>query len=86
MHDNARVFVARIANRDTDCRLGKPVNRKHRRPLQTVRCERRQELLTQVVGDRLRAVEDELDTGQVGTVGQSFALEQLEEVLVTEVG
>ena len=49
MHDDARIQVARRAERHADRRLGEAIHREHRRAGETIRLERVQECLAKVV-------------------------------------
>ncbi len=81
---NARILGAGNGQRDADRRFGQSVDRVHRGSFQAMRRECREKLLAQLPGNRLGAVEYQLDAGQV-EVGQALALKQLQKMLVAEI-
>ncbi len=85
VHENPRILAAQLRKRHRQGCFCESVDREHGRALQAERRHCVEELLAQVPGDRFGAVQDQFDGRQVEPL-DAFAREQLEEVLVAEIG
>ena len=85
MHHHTRISIAGRPESNADRRFRKTVHREHRVSSKPVRFECCQKLLAKFVGNRFGAIEYKLHRGQVRAFGESLALEEFQEVLVTEI-